>query len=579
MKFPRSSGVLLHPTSLPGRFGIGDLGPAAHEFVSFLAESGQRWWQVLPLGPTGGMNSPYQSDSSFAGNPLLISPEAMVECGWLDRGELDDHPGFPAEQVDFPAVAQFKHALLHRACERFDRDDAKFQEFLSSSAHWLDDYALFAAIKDASGEKAWFQWEPDLVRRKPPALSRRRHTLEAGVHFHQFVQYVFEIQMQALRKTCAERAVNLIGDIPIFVAHDSADVWARPDLFHLDARGRLTVQAGVPPDLFSNTGQLWGNPLYRWEAHEQEGFAWWIERLSALLRWVDLIRIDHFRGLQAYWEVPGRARTAARGRWVEAPGDAFLKALHQHFVDLPLIAEDLGVITPEVEALRDAFGLPGMRVLQFGFTVGLEEQSHLPHRFVPHCIVYTGTHDNDTAMGWLNDQKIRTTQSAAQIRAERSYALRYLGSSGKQFNWDLIRLAQGSVAEVAIIPMQDLLGLGSQARMNVPGKAEGNWGWRFRRPQLTTRIMDRLADLTAVCSRWNGPTPDDLNPRHVPDDSESIPTPKELGQKGEKLKIEPANDGGSKPGEDGSPGRTRKQPHGDSPRKAKRARSSKDGSR
>ena len=579
MKFPRSSGVLLHPTSLPGRFGIGDLGPAAFDFVSFLAESGQRWWQVLPLGPAGGMNSPYQSPSSFAGNPLLISPEAMVECGWLQRSELDGRPSFPADQVDFPAVAQFKYELLHRACERFNRDEPKFQEFLSSSAHWLDDYALFAAIKDASGEKAWFQWEPDLVRRKPAALARWRQKLEARVDFHQFVQYVFEVQMQALRKTCAEHAVNLIGDIPIFIAHDSADVWARPDLFYLDARGRLTVQAGVPPDLFSATGQLWGNPLYRWEVHQQEGFAWWIDRLSALLRWVDLIRIDHFRGFQAYWEVPGRAWTAAHGRWVESPGDAFFKALQQRFVDLPVIAEDLGVITPEVEALRDTFGLPGMRVLQFGFTVGLVEQSHLPHRFVPHCIVYTGTHDNDTAMGWLNGQKVRTTQSPAQVHAERAYALRYLGTNGKQFNWDMIRMAQGSVAEVAIIPMQDLLGLGSEARMNVPGRAEGNWGWRFRREQLTARIKDRLANLTAVYGRWNGSTPRNLDPRHVPDDSKSVPPPKKLGQKGEKLKVEPANDGRGKPIEDESPGRTRKQPGGELSGKAKQARSGKEGSR
>ena len=516
MSFPRSSGVLLHPTSLPGRFGIGDLGPHAEQFVDFLAESGQRWWQVLPLGPTGGMNSPYQSHSSFAGNPLLISPEAMLERGWLRSSDLDDLPGFPTDQVNFPGVARLKEKLLRRAFQTFSTDDPGYQEFLASNSRWLDDYALFVAIKEAHGGKAWFQWPRDLAARKPGALPRWRDKLSASVGYHQFVQYVFETQMQSLRQRCAEKSISLIGDIPIFVAHDSADVWARPDLFFLDAQGRPTVQAGVPPDYFAATGQLWGNPLYRWDVHEQEGFAWWIERLGALLKWVDLIRVDHFRGFEAYWEVDGKARTAAKGRWVEAPGVAFFNALRQKFVNLPLIAEDLGLITPKVEALRDQFGLPGMRVLQFGFSSSVDDEKHLPHYFVPHSLVYTGTHDNDTSRGWLTSRNVQTTQSVKQVQTERAYALHYLSSTGKAFHWDMIRLAFSSVAEIAIIPMQDILGLDSSARMNVPGKAEGNWGWRYRAGQLTPKVKDRLATLTALYARWNGAIPPRFDPHHVP---------------------------------------------------------------
>ncbi len=357
---------------------------------------------------------------------------------------------------------------------------------------------------------------PRSLRGRQARWRRCQEKLGASIRYHQFVQYVFETQMQSLRNKCAERAVNLIGDIPIFVAHDSADVWARPDLFFLDARGRPTFQAGVPPDYFSETGQLWGNPLYRWEAHQKEGFAWWIDRLTALLRWVDLIRIDHFRGFEAYWEVEGKAKTAVNGRWVQAPGTAFFKALQQRFVDLPLIAEDLGVITPQVEALRDEFGLPGMRVLQFGFSTNAEDEKYLPHRFVPHCVVYTGTHDNDTSRGWLTSKHVQTTLSADRVQTERAYALRYLGSTVKNFHWDMISLAFSSIAEIAIIPMQDLFGLDSSSRMNVPGRAEGNWGWRFRTPQLTAKLKEHLAALTAVYSRWNGPIPARLDPRHLP---------------------------------------------------------------
>jgi 4-alpha-glucanotransferase len=515
MRFPRSSGILLHATSLPGRFGIGDLGPEAHAFVDFLAETGQMWWQVLPLGPTGGMNSPYQSPSSFAGNPLLISPESMQKHGWITTRDLASRPDFPQEHVDFAAVAHFKGALLRRAFEGFPSTDPQFQAFLRSNASWLDDYALFMALKELNHDKPWQTWEPGLVARKPEALARWREKLDASVRYHQFVQYVFETQMRELRAHCRERRVKLIGDIPIFVAQDSADVWAHPDLFFLDRRGRPTVQAGVPPDYFSSTGQLWGNPLYRWEAHQREDFTWWIERLSALLRWVDLIRIDHFRGFEAYWEVPGKAKTAVKGRWVPAPGESFFRTLQKHFEDLPLIAEDLGVITPPVEALRDQFGLPGMRVLQFGFSTNLEDEKHLPHRFVPHCIVYTGTHDNDTSVGWFTSTNVQATLSAGQIKTERALALQYLGTDGRAFHWDLIRLAFSSVADVAIVPMQDLLGLDSSARMNIPGKAAGNWAWRYRAAQLTRQLKDRLSRMTALYGRWNGPIPEEYDPRKV----------------------------------------------------------------
>lgn len=516
MRFTRSSGVLLHPSSLPGRFGIGDLGPEARRFVDFLAETGQSWWQVLPLGPVGGMHSPYQSHSSFAGNFLLISPDDMVERGWLEPEDLPKGNVGQPRQVDFRAAARLKAGLLWRAFKKSAGVDLGFQRFLEASTYWLDDYALFEALKQETGGKPWYEWEPALVARKPAALAKARERLAEEIHYHQFVQYVFAIQMQATRDYCLERGIKLIGDVPIFTAHDSADVWSRPDLFHLDSKGRPTVQAGVPPDLFATTGQLWGNPLYRWEAHEKEGFAWWIGRLSALLVWVDVIRIDHFRGFEAYWEVPGKARTAASGRWVKSPGTAFFNALRQRWVELPLIAEDLGVITPEVDALRDQFDLPGMRVLQFGFSTAPSEEKYLPHRFVPHCVAYTGTHDNDTSLGWLTSANTLTTQSRDEVKAERAFALRYAGTDGKEFHWDMIRLALGSVADVAIVPMQDLLGLGSEARMNVPGRAEGNWGWRYDAGQLTLDVVSRLAELTAVFSRWNGPMPARIDPRRLP---------------------------------------------------------------
>jgi 4-alpha-glucanotransferase len=507
MRLPRASGILLHPTSLPGRFGIGDLGPEAHAFVDFLAETGQRWWQMLPVGPTGYGNSPYQSYSSYAGNPFLISPERLVDDGWLMPGDWEDYPSLSEDHVDFDAVLLAKDRLLRRAFTRFRPEHLGFEPFLQDNAFWLDDYALYMALKEIHEGAAWYDWERELVARDPEAIARWREKLADRILFYEFSQYAFFRQWSALREACARHDIHLIGDMPIFVAQDSADIWARPDLFQLDETGRPLVVAGVPPDYFSETGQLWGNPLYRWESHAAEKFAWWIARLKASTDRVDLIRLDHFRGFEAYWEVPAGSETAATGRWALGPGTAFLDALREGLNGLPLIAEDLGKITAEVQALRDRFELPGMRILQFAFGAEGHSEYHLPHKYVNHCVVYTGTHDNDTTVGWFTTPAAETTQSRDQIRDERAFVLHYLGTSGAEVHWDLIRVGSASVADTIIIPLQDVLGLDQSARMNVPGRAQGNWGWRFRAGQLDPRARARLAEITAVYSRWNGPVP------------------------------------------------------------------------
>jgi 4-alpha-glucanotransferase len=507
MRLPRASGILLHPTSLPGRFGIGDLGREAHAFLDALAETGQRWWQMLPLGPTGYGNSPYQSYSSYAGNPLLVSPEALADDGWLKADDWHDYPVLADDRVDFDAVHAAKDRLLRRAFERFRANHLGFEDFLHVHAHWLDDYALFQALKESHHGAPWYEWEPELVRREPAALREQRAALAESIRYYEFVQYAFDQQWKALRGACEAQGVRLVGDLPIFVAQDSADVWSRPDLFQLDEHGRPTAVAGVPPDYFSEDGQLWGNPLYKWDAHAAEHFAWWIARMKASTDRVDLVRLDHFRGFEAYWEVPAEAPTAAKGRWALGPGTAFLEALREGLDGLPLIAEDLGDITAEVEALRDRFNLPGMRILQFAFGTESTTEHHMPHRFVNHCIVYTGTHDNDTTVGWFTSQDVNTVQSAEDIEAERKFALRYLGTDGSEIHWEMIRLALASVADTAIVPLQDVLGLNGKARMNVPGRAEGNWAWRFRAEQLDAQARHRLADMTAVFSRWNGTPP------------------------------------------------------------------------
>lgn len=498
---------MFHPTALPGPFGVGDLGPSAFRFVDQLAAAGQRWWQLLPLGPIGHGNSPYQSYSSFAGNPLLISPEALSERGWLDPSDWADYPRFPEDQVDFDPVIAAKDDLLRRAFQNFREVPADFSAFVSEQASWLDDYVLFMALKKAQGGVAWYDWPPALVRREPAALDAARESLAEEVGYQRFLQYLFHGQWQALRLACRDKGIHILGDLPIFVALDSADVWSRPELFSLDANGRATVVAGVPPDYFAETGQLWGNPLYRWEAHEAEGYAWWASRIRAQTDRVDLVRLDHFRGFEAYWEIPAEAETAVHGRWVTGPGGRFLEAIRKRLGGLPLVAEDLGEITPGVEELRDRFELPGMRVLQFGLSGEPGTDLHLPYRFIPHCIAYTGTHDNDTTEGWFREVPEGSPKRQAEHRSHRAFGRKFLGARGEEVHWEAIQAVTGSVADTAIFPLQDILGLGTEARFNVPGLPRGNWAWRLGAEQFTESAIHRLAELTLVHGRWNGKSP------------------------------------------------------------------------
>ncbi len=494
-RFERSSGLLLHPTSLPGPYGIGDLGPAARRFAITLGRVGVRWWQVLPLGPTGYGDSPYQTFSAFAGNPYLISPDDLLSEGLLTVADLAALPTFPAGKVDYGAVIPFKLGLLDRAYERFAaRADlrAEMEGFRARHRAWLDDFALFMALKEAHGGAPWTQWEEPLRRRDEKALKKARTSLADAVERHIFHQFLFFRQWRNLREHAHEHAVRFIGDAPIFVAHDSADVWAHPELFDLDENGNPRVVAGVPPDYFSPTGQRWGNPLYRWEEHRRTGYAWWLSRLRLLLELVDAVRLDHFRGFAAYWEVPAEEETAEHGRWVPAPGEDFFSAVNDALQSPPLIAEDLGVITPDVEALRRKFGFPGMKVLVFAFGSG-SDNPFLPHNYTdPNFAVYTTTHDNDTVVGWWNE---RATPE------ERDYARRYLAVSGENIAWDLIRAAWRSTAVLAIAPVQDVLSLGNEARMNYPGRLGGNWAWRMK-ADLPQNLADRLGEFNALYRRY-----------------------------------------------------------------------------
>jgi 4-alpha-glucanotransferase len=451
--------------------------------------------------------------------------EALVKRGWLSADALFEDPRLPVDRVDFEAVAVLKEGSLRLAYEGFEArgEDPHFEEFIAANRDWLDDFVLYQALKDVHAGQPWYEWETELIERDPQALARWRDQLSDGIRYHEFVQFAFEMQWQSLRAACRDKGVMLIGDLPIFVAHDSADVWANPELFYLDERGRPLVVAGVPPDYFSETGQYWGNPLYNWEAHATTDYAWWAARLRFLLGRVDIVRIDHFRGFEAYWEIPAGAPTAASGKWVEGPGSKFFEALRRRLGNLPLIAEDLGLITPGVEALRDEFSLPGMRVLQFGFSADPGAEKHLPHRFGPHCVVYTGTHDNDTTRGWFTSTDVATTQSWDEVLAERAFARRYLSTTGADFHWDMIRLAMSSVADTVVVPLQDILGMDSRARMNTPGEAKGNWRWRYQDGQIDEQAEDRLAELTAVFSRWNGLVPQNLDPRYRPKQAQTPP--------------------------------------------------------
>lgn len=502
MAFTRGSGILLHPTSLPGRFGIGDLGQSAYEFVDFLERSGQTYWQVLPLGPIGYAHSPYTMNySAFAGNPLLISLEQLVKQGLLEEGELTpiSEEATVYGKVDFERVIPLKQKLLERAGDRFYHSHKQtpqplFDEFCQQQAWWLDDYTLFMALLEENGGKQWNQWESQLARREAKALEAKREALAQRIFFHQFVQYEFFEQWKSLRSYANHKKIQIIGDVSIYVCYNSADVWANAANFALDPDTlHIAWQAGVPPDYFSANGQLWGNPVYNWEHLQKTQYEWWIKRFRATLQYVDIVRIDHFRAFEAYWRVPAGETTALAGEWVEVPGVEFFKTLAEKLGQLPVLAEDLGTITPEVEDLRDRFDFPGMRILLFAFGRDGTE-AYLPHRYVSNAVVYPGTHDNDTTVGWWQD---KTTQS------EKQHVTEYLGKTEiSEIHWEFIRLALSSVADLAIIPLQDIWGLDNRARMNDPAHSKGNWRWRFTDfTLLTPDLSDRLRAMTKLYSR------------------------------------------------------------------------------
>jgi len=495
MNYKRSAGIILHPTSLPGADGIGDLGPEAYRWIDFLAETGCTLWQVLPLGPTGYGDSPYQCFSAFAGNPYLISPALLLDEGLLTRNDLSDRPDFPAGGIQYGEVIQWKVTLLDRAFAHFQKSAsaalrAEFETFQQQQANWLVDFALFMAIKEANGGVAWNNWPVGLRQRDPEALAAFRQENPEAILRHTLRQFLFFRQWQAVRQYANQHEVHILGDIPIFVAFDSADAWSHPELFFIDADGQPTVVAGVPPDYFSPTGQLWGNPLYRWEVHKQTGYAWWVERLRATLQQVDIIRLDHFRGFAGYWEIPAGMPTAEHGRWVPGPGADFFTAVQQALGDLPIIAEDLGDITPEVNKLRKQFKLPGMKIFQFAFSTSADDP-FLPHNYPVNCVAYSGTHDNDTALGWY--------QNATE--SERDLCRRYLARSGDDIAWDMIRAIWGSVACMALAPLQDFLRLGNEARMNYPGRASGNWTWRMPPDALSGYLLNGVKEFNFLYGR------------------------------------------------------------------------------
>jgi 4-alpha-glucanotransferase len=497
----RASGLLLHVSSLPGPHGCGDVGPAAREFVDFLAAAGQRWWQLLPVGPPGASDSPYSSPSSFAGSRFFISLDLLAEDGLLEGADLAADEALARGRVDYRAALSYRTERLRRAfgrfCARGQAGADELDAFAARHAGWLEDWALFAALKDESGGKAWWEWPAELRSRQGEALDEARRRLSGELRFQRFLQLQFERQWSALRDHCRARGIHLMGDLPIFVARDSADAWAHQDLFHLDAAGLPTVVAGVPPDYFSATGQLWGNPLYRWDVVRERGYDWWIGRLARAFERFDALRLDHFIGFTRYWEVPAGRSTAERGRWRKGPGADFFKKVFERLGPLALVAEDLGSVTREVEALRDRFALPGMKVLQFCFGPDAGAEPLRPHNFEKRLVVYTGTHDNDTTVGWF-----RAMVEAGEARlAERHLVQRYLATDGQDIHWQMLRLAWMSVARLAIAPVQDVLGLGTEHRMNRPGTADGNWGWRLAPGALDAALAGRLRDLTATYGR------------------------------------------------------------------------------
>ncbi|MFK8184285.1 MAG: 4-alpha-glucanotransferase [Phormidesmis sp.] len=499
MKFERASGILLHPTSLPSPHGVGDLGQAAYEFIDFMERSGQTLWQILPLGPTGYDHSPYTMNfSAFAGNPLMVSVEKLVEEGWLSAGEVSPLAQANPDRVQFSRVIPHKMQMLRKAFERFQAkgNRAAIDQFSQEQGWWLEDFVLFMALLEENGGKPWSQWEHSIARREPVAMKAKTEELAESIAFHRFVQFKFFEQWMALREYVNSKNIQIIGDVSIYVCHNSSDVWANPELFKLDPQTLESAYiAGVPPDYFSETGQLWGNPVYDWDKCQASGFDWWVSRFKATLQYVDWVRVDHFRGFEAYWQVPASEETAMNGEWVKAPGDAFFETLAEKLGSLPVLAEDLGVITPEVEALRDRFEFPGMKILMFAFS-GDPNNTHLPQNYPTNCIVYSGTHDNDTAIGWWETIP----------EHEKQFFVQTLGYSSpddiKEINWLLIETALKSRADLAIVPLQDLLSLGHSARMNDPSVIPNNWRWKFGSSDLLTdEISDRLRALTNTYNR------------------------------------------------------------------------------
>ncbi len=506
----RSSGILLHPSSLPGRFGIGEIGQSATLWMETLQRTGQTLWQMLPLGPTGYGNSPYQSLSSFAGNPLLISFDSLVMDGIVTPSDLAMLPEFPDDFVDFGPVIEVRMAFLKQAARNFLRQcDASpllhraFEVFCEQEQSWLDDFALFMALKAEYDQRPWTEWPRGLALREPEPIAQAIVNFEAEIEEIKALQFLFHRQWKKVRVKAHELGIKLIGDIPIFAAHDSADVWANRDLFYLDENGNPTLIAGVPPDYFSATGQRWGNPLYDWDRHKKTGYAWWVARMRKIFSLVDVVRIDHFRGFAAYWEISASEETAINGKWVGAPGDDLFNTLFHELGSLPIIAEDLGVITPDVEELRDRHGFPGMRVMQFAFGADSLAAEYVPVNYPEHSVAYTGTHDNDTTLGLFNSgADEHTTRTEEMVEAERRTILNYTQTDGSELNWDYIEHVWLSKAGYAICPLQDVMGLGSESRMNIPGKSGAFWSWRFRWDQMTRQMEERLLNLTVKAERY-----------------------------------------------------------------------------
>lgn len=494
MNIERSAGILLHPTSLPGQFGIGDLGPTAYHFVDLLKACGQTLWQVFPLGPTGYGDSPYQCFSAFAGNPLLISPEFLRRDGLLSDIDLSNPPKFDEHKIDFGHVIDYKTNLLRKAYENFKKSKSvefECKDFLSSNYYWLEDYALFMSAKAFHGGVQWTEWDDSIAFRKD--LTKWKKKLIDEINYQTFIQFTFNKQWTSLREYVHQNGIKIIGDLPIFIAYDSADLWANKELFTVRKDGSLEFVAGVPPDYFSATGQLWGNPLYKWKEMEKDDFLWWRRRISNLLTMVDIVRIDHFRGFDAYWEIPGDAKTAIDGRWVKAPGHKLFNAIKNALGELPIIAEDLGVITDSVEELRDHFGFPGIKILQFG--LGADgDKKFLPHNHIKNCVVHTGSHDNETTRGFL-ESEIQKNSGVYE------WAQKYFNYYGDSMTYELIRAAYQSPSNICVIPMQDILNLGNEARMNFPGKLGGNWTWRFTWDQISVDLASWYKQMTVMFER------------------------------------------------------------------------------